>query len=727
MSPDSLDNLKSKETSPNEWEISESVKFLNLWKFNPNLLDQIKDVLGDSNFGFASWFEDFLRKADMNQKIKVKKELADCKTKENVISVISKYAWLKTEEKELWNMNNENAESMKAKEGVAGDGKKDDNEGDEDMLEGKGVVAGDGKKREKSEMNYKDLEDLKEKAKQKREELLKDQPKIAEEIEKKAAEIKNNIQVPPEIKKQLKKSGYNEDFINEYILSKVTLSEVKKNPVFEPNKVKEFEWLVWELDDWLRLNSLDVFLKNIDNACNVADTRLSSFSSNENLSQTRHELFYDSVWNEDLIALKSSNIEMRNENSDGKGDYEKMFPEMSEEDMVKTYWKFLSKSKWAQHYLDEYNERMNGPQAEKEKYMKTKNYKDFIETIKNIKTSVDNKTKDLMEELCIISQIKWMYMCMGEWDNFELNKSKEINNENWILTLKGHVDWVDFAIRHDTTKESPLETSTSLRKEWNDFLIGQSFKDSNFILPTQDMIFNVAIESVTKDWALKDASSPKDYIKLQQEKFMNRINKMYDKTKYAHDYMEEQVKWEKIVNKTVSLIRNLWDAEPWHSVTEANKNLYDFVSLMNFNLEYSTPHEKEKLDKILTNVINITSQAKESPDSPELKAYPNLITNYLIGNLSNTKNILSGGKSEWETIFDLFKIYRNTAASERSDGKSYMINFDELLNDLVPNNIASMTAQNRVEKKSQEDGWKVDNNLALKLWLKSPPLDNDTA
>ena len=208
------------------------------------------------------------------------------------------------------------------------------------------------KEKEEKERSSK-LEEIREK----RKELLQNHPKIAEEIEKKAAEIKNNIQVPPEIKKQLKKSGYNEDFINEYILSKVTLSEVKKNPVFEPNKVKEFEWLVWELDDWLRLNSLDVFLKNIDNACNVADTRLSSFSSNENLSQTRHELFYDSVWNEDLIALKSSNIEMRNENSDGKGDYEKMFPEMSEEDMVKTYWKFLSKSKWAQHYLDEYNER----------------------------------------------------------------------------------------------------------------------------------------------------------------------------------------------------------------------------------------------------------------------------------------------------------------------------------------------------------------------------------
>ena len=63
---------------------------------------------------------------------------------------------------------------------------------------------------------------------------------------------------------------------------------------------------------------------------------------------------------------------------------------------------------------------------------------------------MDNNTKNMIEELCIISQIKWMYMCMWKWENFNLNKANEIESENWVLTLRWHIDWVDFAIRQDT-------------------------------------------------------------------------------------------------------------------------------------------------------------------------------------------------------------------------------------------------------------------------------------
>ena len=109
----------------------------------------------------------------------------------------------------------------------------------------------------------------------------------------------------------------------------------------------------------------------------------------------------------------------------------------------------------------------------------------MYEEILKIKDDYDTKTKDMVEDLCIISQIKWMYRCMWEWDNFTLNKAKEIESDKWILTLRGHIDWIDFAIRQDTTKASPLQTSSKLAKEKES--TDDNNKNNNFVMTIADL------------------------------------------------------------------------------------------------------------------------------------------------------------------------------------------------------------------------------------------------
>jgi hypothetical protein len=70
---------------------------------------------------------------------------------------------------------------------------------------------------------------------------------------------------------------HDEQFINDYILAQTTLVELRKpNSNYEQGDISFFDNLV----------------KKLDNACNIPDTSLSSFSS-KNVAQTRTELFND--------------------------------------------------------------------------------------------------------------------------------------------------------------------------------------------------------------------------------------------------------------------------------------------------------------------------------------------------------------------------------------------------------------------------------------------------
>ena len=272
--------------------------------------------------------------------------------------------------------------------------------------------------------------------------------------------------------------------------------------------------------------------------------------------------------------------------------------DLSEKDLIQTYGKFLPDN--FKDVLNKYNNNEN---------LSDQELSFLIRGCENVKTQIDNKTKDMVEELCLISQIKWMYMCMWEWANFQMNKSNEIESKDWILTLKWHIDWIAFSIRQDTNDpEARLQTSTRLRKKDNAFEIWNHFEDSNFILPSQSEVFNLAVKSVNSDWALQEAETPADYVSKLQDKIMSKMDDMYEDTKYVNHYMHEQVKWEKVMDKSLALVKNIKKSEIQTPIIESNKGLFDFVGLIHFNIKNSTSLEKDRMNSCLEKIQNLVNE-----------------------------------------------------------------------------------------------------------------------
>ena len=192
--------------------------------------------------------------------------------------------------------------------------------------------------------NKEKIERAMEIAKVAREQLLADRPDVDKTTREKAKLVQQ--QLPQETRDQLKEKGYDDNFINDYILLRITLNEVKWSPDFDNKQVTQFEKGVNDL------STLDVILKNIDNACNIADTNLSSFNK-DNFEQTKKELFHDEVWNKDLIEAKKNNMK----SSSHEKAYDKIFSEMGEDDMFKEYGKFLDDNlkKYWDKYKDNYS------------------------------------------------------------------------------------------------------------------------------------------------------------------------------------------------------------------------------------------------------------------------------------------------------------------------------------------------------------------------------------
>lgn len=641
------------------------------------------------------WFEEILKSEESKDNINqiltsLEQDLNEEDLKEEIKSIIAEIIpwWYKIEEKQLNNAVNNMDEKQKQE--------KENENKDKILNEEKKIVKEKNIKYKKEIIELKNL----------RQELLKDHPDIDNKAREKAELIKQKI--PEQSKKQLEERGYDENFVNDYILLKVTLNEIKWNPDFK-DKITEFEDKV----NWI--SNLDAFLKNIDNYCNIPDTNLQSFSS-ENITQTRHELFYSGIWNEDLIDLKESNIknrELKDEN--GKTKYDEMFPEMTEESMVQTFWKFLKE--WAKKYLDEYNKHLDDGTITE--YRKTDECKQFLNTIENIKTAVDNKTKDLIEELCIMSQIKWMYMCMWEWTDFNLNKANEIENNNGVLTLKGHIDWIDFSLRQDTKNpDGRLQTSTKLKKNEKSFLIWDNFKDSNFILPSQDEIFNVAVNSVKSDWALERATTPWEYVKLTQERFMKRIDKIYEDTKYIHHYMKQQVKWEKTIDKTIKTVEKIKGSKLNSTIDNVgpNQKLYDFLNMIDFNVKNSSDVERDKQNELMEYVQSIINATVDG-NGISWQKYPAITEYYLKDKniIENTRNMLNGKSIwEWESLFDFFSKYKNNSDTRSRD--SSIIDLISLDLDLIPSENPELHSSIKAKIWEEEhENKNEDKNLQAKL------------
>ena len=524
-----------------EWHIDISAKAWGLQvdcfsqELNKFLLDdkltnreKISNIL-ISDSDLRNWFEEFLKTSNSLLKIKCKRSLQDCNSEEGIKSVISEVIpeWYKV-------YGNDWVEIAEMIGGISGNSEDSLNSMAEEVVQNEEVAAQD---EEVAVQNENESLDNKEKiwraietAMNYREDLLIDHPDIDKNSRKKVELVKQ--QLPEETRNQLKEAGYDDNVINDYILLKVTLNEIKSSSDFDKIKVEQFEKTVNEL------SALDVFLKKIDNFCNIPDTSLGSFSI-ENIAQTRSELFNENVWNESLREIKASNLKFR--------DYNEMFPEIWDDKLIAKYWKFLEwESKEVRlkyqndlNFKNEIDKARSNPNQSQLKLM----YENMVLELRSKKKEMDDETKIAMEELCLISQIKWMYMCMWKWNDYNLNKSNEIEtqkigDEHLILTLKGHIDWVDFSVRQDIKDPgAKLQTSQKLVKsqDGNMFTIGweSNFVDSNFILPSHDEIFKLAVESVNSGWVLDGASDTNEYQELLQEKFMWRVNKLYENT---YDY-----------------------------------------------------------------------------------------------------------------------------------------------------------------------------------------------
>ena len=329
---------------------------------------------------------------------------------------------------------------------------------------------------------------------------------------------------------------------------------------------------------------------------------------------------------------------------------------------------------------------------------------------------MDEEKKNMMEELCIISQIKWMYMCMWEWDNFDLNKSRWIRyDEEWAMILDGYVDWIAFSIRQDVNNpEARLQTSQKIAKLNNGDVFSvwwkDNFVDSNFILPSQNEIFQVIAEAVQSDESLADFDNQSDYITNLQTNIMWKMEKKYENTKYVHHYMEWQVKWEKIADKTLWLIGKINpsiinDTTLMKNISpESNNGLYNFMKILKFNIDNSTNTEKDNLDQCITKILEITNYYADSngvEDYVTLK-YPPIIDNYL-----KNKAWLNwwDGNSRLNLLSNLFGYYSKKSEdtrewTEKWSTSKVMIN--DLYRDLFESNNWNNKSQTAVKRETEQ-------------------------
>lgn len=541
-------------------------------------------------------------------------------------------------------------------------------------------------------------------------------------------------QLPQETRNQLKEKGYDDDDINNYILLRVTANEVKKDSSFDKNAVAEFEKSV------NKLSTLDVILKSLDNACNIPDTSLNSFSP-DNIGQTRTEMFNEDswIWNESLKIARDNNM------ASHEKDYNEMFPEkMWEEDIMKKYWSFLEwqLKQFLENYVNNTGDLKNkieeiknneNPTEEEKKILEFYYY--MLDELEKKRKETEEQTKNLMEEMCIISQIKWMYMCIWqeEWKDFNLNKAKEIESKDWVLTLKWHIDWVNFSVSHDTI--NPNQRLKIKSKLWvnaedkNTFEIwkDESYVDSPFILPRQDEIFKV-ISEVVKSNDLSKSSDLSKYLEGLQNNIVWRMDEVYKDAELAHHYVTNKVKWEKIVDNSLALIQ--WIKPNMQDLTKpinqsSNPKLHSFMKMIKFNVENSTTEEKNKLNKCLSKIPEIVDAYKATgwtQNFAELK-YPLIIENYL-KNQTWLENWNEDSKL-W-LVFDLFSYYnqnsKDTRANvESSDWAPSKMIIEDLYRDLFEfqssqSLIATTRKNEETEKQDKQD---ADDELASIDW---PPV-----
>lgn len=477
---------------------------------------------------------------------------------------------------------------------------------------------------------------------------------------------------------QLKDSDHDETFINKYILVHTTLKELKQNKNYKDVNISFFEKAV----------------KNLDNACNIPDTKIDSFNT-KNLTQTRTELFTDWIWNESLIKAKESNKSSKKHEDTYKQIFALNENEDTDEQLIKNYWKFIEDST-LNDLITKYNEN----------WLSEQECDTLRKWLESTKENIDNQAKDLIEEMCLIAPIQWIFACI--WpdlgNNFKLNKSREISNENWEVTITWHIDWIQFSLHHDTTdSEAHLQTSSTLTKiDNNKFEIWKKFEDSPYKLPTNWDIFTIATSCIT-DWDVTSAKNATEYFQLLQEKISNKFETvLYKKAEYTNDYIKDKIKWEKVSNQYLSLLWQIkWNQVNWN-IEESNSKLYNFIDLMNSSNYLSSSTEKENISNCIDTIKSIVSTYWKT--DKQTNKYPWLICHFLMDKkiLQNTQKILKWFDVPWESILDLFWYYTEQNSWIKT------INFRQLQKDLEwkvwqESLIASMRQDNENKKNADID------------------------
>ena len=515
------------------------------------------------------------------------------------------------------------------------------------------------------------------------------------------------------ILQQLRQQNYSEEYISDYIVAATTLRELKNN---EQNLYSEED-----------ISGFDKLVKNLNNKLNIADTNLNSFSS-ENITQTRTELFNEDIWNEGLIKARNQNMESH--------DYSKIFPEIWDQELIANYWKFLNENlkEFLMMYQNnpELKNKINNindrPSTDEERAL-LKNYQTMMLSLRNLKYNIETRAKNMMEELTIISQIKWMSMCIWQenWKDFNFNKANEIQNENGVLTLNWHIDWLAFSVCYDTNKENAhLQTSSKLGVSPNKetFIIWKEgqYIDSPFIMPSQEEIFSIVADEAQSDSNdLNKYDDINDYFESLQKNVMWRMDKVYSDTELAHHYITNKVKWEKIMDKTISLIEwikwinsniNLSD----QINQKTNPKLYSFLKIINFNIENSTTEEKNKLNQIFIKIDEIRNNYKNKngqENSLEFR-YPSIIEHFL-------KN--ESWLDDWNTdriwlISDMFDYYNKNSNDTKSnvewgDWTSSAIIINDMYRDLFWSPWSQSEVWAKREKENANDILDLENS---NLW-----------
>lgn len=649
--------------------------FLKNW-FSDDIKIVIEDIFNDDS-DLKDSFESFLKQSSLKEKMVCKQHLKDAKDQEEIKSIIMEQVpWLLS-----WDIFNSSINDITK----VVDNKIWEEQENREEQENTQQMDDTINKNKESE-TVKNIVASMADAKEKLYNLLKDNYSLQNNISEWTEEYsKNKEKLEKEwVLNQLRWLWLGDNFVRDYIQIYTSIDLI--------NNDDEYQTLRESQD----FSLLYIAVKNLNNACNIPDTNFNSFSEN-NIKNTRAELFHETIWNKWLIEQRQKNIESH------KSDYEKLFNVENDDELIQKYWRFLE---WTWKNLME--KWLKNPAS-----LSPEESDNLMNFVYFKQQEVENKTKDMVEEHCMTSQVKWFLSCIPKRyvSQFQFNKANEIGfNQDGVLKLDWHIKWVDFSLKQNTNDENArLQTSTKLfRDQDRNLNFTWKYKNSPFILPTASQVFDTALLAVKND-DLTKLQNQDDYFDMLEDSILKNIYKLYAGTEYAHHYVENQIKSEEIIHETMQIFNFIW----WWNVENlskvGNEKLYKFFDTLEFNLSVMTNKEKERFKQCLWILWKKIVEWWNIAWSDNFVKDTQLAS--FLGSKDSTMKIL---RWMWWldndlSFFDVFSFF--LCQDERNESwNRKIINLDELYNAIAGNNGWCLIAMWRYEdmKKSDADTFLED-------------------